>query len=188
MRILLAEDDPVAGQTLTAILTAQGHQVDAVYNGEDAWGLWRVARHRVVVSDWLMPTMDGLELCRRIRAQPPGPYTYFVMQTILKGLGNFLEAMQAGVDDFITKPIVPEELTARLNVAERILGLREQLLTLEGLLAMCSYCKRIRDTDGAWMPLERYVESRSPARFSHGVCEDCYQQYVRPQIDEAERR
>src|SRR3989442_7713337 len=86
-----------------------------------------------------------------------------MMQTIRTGLGNFLEAMQAGVDDFITKPIIPEELVARLNVAERILGLREELMTLEGLLAMCSYCKRIRDTDGAWTPLERYVEARSAA-------------------------
>jgi hypothetical protein len=105
-----------------------------------------------------MPVMDGIELCRKIRAQPPGPYTYFMMQTIRTGLDNFLQAMEAGVDDFITKPIVPEELLARLKVAERILGLREELMTLEGLLAMCSYCKRIRDTDGAWTPLERYVE------------------------------
>jgi CheY-like chemotaxis protein len=183
MRILLAEDDAVAGTTLTAILTAQGHDVESVENGIDAWGLWQVARHRVVVSDWLMPGMDGIELCRKIRGRPPGPYTYFVMQTIRTGLKNFLEAMRAGADDFITKPIVPEELVARLEVAERILGLREELLTLEGLLAMCSYCKRIRDTDGAWTTLERYVEARSTARFSHGVCEDCYQKYLKPQVD-----
>lgn len=185
MRILLAEDDPVAGQTLTAILTAQGHEVTAVETGIDAWGLWRVSRHRVIVSDWLMPAMDGIELCRKIRAQPPGPYTYFMMQTIRTGLDNFLEAMNAGVDDFITKPIVPAELLARLGVAERILGLREELMTLEGLLSICSYCKRIRDTDGAWTPLERYVEKRSGARFSHGVCEDCYEKHLKPQIDRA---
>ncbi len=136
MRILLAEDDAVAGRTLTAILTAQGHEVTAVDNGVDAWALWQVSRHRVIVSDWLMPAMDGIELCRKIRSRPPGPYTYFMMQTIRTGLGNFLEAMKAGVDDFITKPIIPEELVARLEVAERILGLREELMTLEGLLAM----------------------------------------------------
>lgn len=186
MRILLAEDDAVAGRTLTAILTAQGHEVTAVDNGVDAWGLWQVSKHRVILSDWLMPAMDGLELCRRIRARPPGPYTYFIMQTIRTGLNNFLEAMKAGVDDFITKPVVPEELIARLNVAERIMGLREELLTLEGLLAMCSYCKKTRDDDGVWVPLERYVEARSGARFSHGVCPDCYEQYLRPQIEGAE--
>ena len=182
MQILLAEDDAVAGRTLTAILTAQGHEVTAVDNGIDAWGLWQVAHHRIIVSDWLMPAMDGIELCRRIRARPPGPYTYFMMQTIRTGLGNFLEAMKAGVDDFITKPIIPEELVARLEVAERILGLREELMTLEGLLAMCSYCKRIRDTDGAWTPLERYVEARSAARFSHGVCPQCWEAHVGPEL------
>lgn len=184
MRILLAEDDAVAGQTLTAILTAQGHEVTAVENGIDAWGLWKVSHQRVIVSDWLMPAMDGIELCRKIRAQPPGPYTYFIMQTIRTGLGNFLEAMDAGVDDFITKPIVPEELKARLNVAERILGLREELMTLEGLLAICSYCKRIRETNGAWTSLERYVEARSGARFSHGVCEECYAKHLKPVLGE----
>ena len=183
MRILLAEDDAVVAGTLTAILTAQGHDVDAAANGIDALALWQVSGHRVIVSDWLMPAMDGLELCRRIRARPPGPYTYFMMQTIRTGLGNFLEAMKAGVDDFITKPIIPEELVARLEVAERILGLREELLTLEGLLAVCSYCKRIRDTNDQWMSLERYVETYSPARFSHGVCPDCYEKYLRSQVE-----
>ena len=183
MKILLAEDDAVAGRTLTAILTAQGHDVTAVDNGIDALGLWQVSQHRVIVSDWMMPAMDGLELCRKIRARPPGPYTYFVLQTIRTGLSNFLEAMRAGVDDFITKPVVPEELVARLEVAERILGLRAELTTLEGLLAICSYCKRIRDTDGAWMTLERYVEMHSPARFSHGVCPECSDKYLRSQLD-----
>src|SRR5258707_6369203 len=173
MRILLAEDDAVAGRTLTAIRQAQGHDVTAVENGVDAWGLWKVSRHRIIVSDWLMPAMDGIELCRKIRAQPPGPYTYFMMQTIRTGLGNFLQAMQAGVDDFITKPIIPEELVARLNVAERILGLREELMTLEGLLAMSSYCQRIRDTNGPWTALDGYGGARSAPRVSHGRCAKC---------------
>jgi DNA-binding response OmpR family regulator len=90
---------------------------------------------------------------------------------------------KAGADDFITKPVVPEELVARIEVAERILGLREELLTLEELLAMCSYCKRTRDANGAWMPLERYVEARSAARFSHDVCPDCYEKYLRAQVE-----
>src|SRR5258707_14027402 len=97
MRILLAEDDAVAGETLTAILTAKGHEVTAVDNGVDAWGLWLVAQHRVVVSDWLVPEMDGIELCRKNRLRPAGTDTYFMMQTIRTGVGNFLEAMPAAV-------------------------------------------------------------------------------------------
>ncbi|HEX4627486.1 MAG TPA: response regulator [Gemmatimonadales bacterium] len=183
MNILLAEDDAVAGRALRAILEAQGHGVDVAENGLEAWGLWQLTGHRIVVSDWLMPEMDGLELCRKIRRRTPPPYTYFVLQTIRSGLASFLEAMEAGVDDFITKPVAPEELVARLRVAERILGVREELLTLEGLLAICTYCKRLRDDHDTWIPLEQYVAAHSTAQFSHGVCPDCYEKYLRPQLE-----
>jgi hypothetical protein len=90
--------------------------------------------------------------------------------------------MDAGVDDFITKPVRAHELTARLRVAERILGLREELLALEGLLSVCSYCKRIRSADSSWGTLERYIERHSIAEFSHGVCPDCYEKHLKPQV------
>lgn len=182
MKILLVEDDAASRETLRAILEAQGHDVAVVEGGVEAWQLWQLTQRRIVVADWLMPDVDGLELCRRIRAHGPAPYTYFLLQTIRTGRGHFLEAMEAGVDDFITKPIVPEELIARLRVAERILGLRHELLALEGLLPICSYCKRLRDTDGRWMSLENYVEARSAAQFSHGVCPDCYETHLKPRV------
>ncbi len=69
---------------------------------------------------------------------------------------------------------------ARLRVAERILGLREELLTLEGLLSICSYCRRLKDAAGAWVPLERYVATSSSAQLTHGICPDCYERYVKP--------
>ncbi|PYO60495.1 MAG: response regulator [Gemmatimonadetes bacterium] len=184
MKVLLVEDEAASRQMLEAILAAQGHEVVPAENGAEAWGVWQITQHRVVVADWLMPQMDGLELCRRIRAHAQAPYTYFILETVRSGRGNFLEAMAAGVDDFITKPIFPDELIARLKVAERILGLRHELLTLEGLLAICSYCKRLRDEHGTWVPLERYVEGRSAAQFSHGICPDCYETHVRPYLRE----
>jgi phosphoserine phosphatase RsbU/P len=183
VKILLAEDEAVAREALGAVMTAAGHEVVPVSNGQEAWDRWIVARHRVVVADWLMPEMDGLELCRRIRSHTRAPYTYFILETIRSGRGNFLEAMQAGVDDFISKPIDPEELTARLNVAERILGLRAELIALEGLLPICSYCRRLREEGDQWVALEQYVEARSKAQFTHGVCPDCYDKYLRPVLD-----
>src|SRR2546422_9981759 len=105
MRILLAEDDAVAGRTLTAILTAQGHEVTAVDNGVDAWGLWQVARHREIGSDWLIPGVDGIELCRKIPARPPGPYTHLMKSTRRTGLRKFLGSRQAGAEDLIPEPI-----------------------------------------------------------------------------------
>ncbi len=90
--------------------------------------------------------------------------------------------MDAGADDFITKPIDLDELRARLKAAERILGLRTHVQHLEGLVPICAYCKRIRDAADKWEAIERYVEERSEAQFSHGSCPDCYKKHVRPQL------
>jgi DNA-binding response OmpR family regulator len=182
MRILLAEDDLVTRRTLAAILSAQGHDVTEAEDGSQAWGAWQLSAPRVVVADWLMPEMDGLELCRKIRATIERPYTYFILQTVREGRESYLEAMDAGVDDFITKPAGAPELTARLRVAARILGLREELLALEGLLSVCSHCKRIRSANDSWGSLESYVEQHSSAAFSHGVCPECYEKHWRPQV------
>ena len=183
MIILLAEDDPVARATLTAILQAQGHEVTQAEDGNQAWGMWQLSAPRVVVADWLMPEMDGLELCRKIRETPERPYTYFILETSRQGRDSYFEAMDAGIDDFITKPVRADELAARLRVAERIMGLRAELLALEGLLAVCSYCKRMRSAEGAWGSLERYIEQHSTAEFSHGVCPDCYEKHLKPQLE-----
>jgi DNA-binding response OmpR family regulator len=182
MMILLAEDDAVTRATLTAILTAQGHGVMQADDGDQAWGMWQLSAPRVVVADWLMPAVDGLELCRRIRTAHGRPYTYFILQTAREGRDSYFEAMDAGIDDFIAKPVRAEELAARLRVAERILGLRAELLALEGLLSVCSYCKRMRSADGAWGSLERYIEQHSKAEFTHGICPDCYEKHLKPQL------
>ncbi|HXM71170.1 MAG TPA: response regulator transcription factor [Thermoanaerobaculia bacterium] len=182
MHILVVEDDAVTRRMLTAVLAASGHTVTEAEDGNEAWGAWQLSAPRVVLSDWIMPNLDGLELCRRIRATNAPSYTYFILQTVRSGKASFLEAMDAGIDDFITKPVVPEELKARLRAAARILDLRQELWALEGLLAVCSLCKRIREADGRWDSLERYVEARSKAEFSHGFCPECYESRVRPQL------
>jgi len=183
MQILVVDDDAVTRTMLNALLAAGGHNVVLAEDGSEGWGAWQLSAPQVVVSDWLMPNLDGLELCRRIRAAPARSYTYFILQTVRSGRENFLEAMDAGADDFITKPVVPEELKARLRAAARILNLREELWTLEGLLSVCSYCKRIREPDGRWGSLERYIEERSKAQFSHGFCPECYETRVLPQLE-----
>jgi len=91
--------------------------------------------------------------------------------------------MRAGADDFLTKPVDADQLGARLTVAERILGLRRELQQLEGLLPICAYCKRIRDDQENWSSLEGYIEKRSEAQFSHGICPECYAKHIQPQLD-----
>jgi phosphoserine phosphatase RsbU/P len=183
MKILIAEDEPVSAKLLEATLKNLGHEVTKAANGAEAWDNWLLAQPRVVISDWQMPELEGVDLCRRIREKRGGRYTYFILLTARGGRESFLTAMDAGVDDFLSKPVDREELAARLTVAERILGLREELSALEGLLPICSYCKRIRDAEGAYGSLERYIEQRSGAEFSHGICPDCYEKHVRPQLE-----
>ena len=183
MNLLVAEDEAVARTLLRVILERAGHQPTLVADGSEAWTSWIAHRFRVVISDWSMPRMDGLEVCRRIRAVTGAPYTYFIMVTGRGGRENYLEAMSAGVDDFISKPVDADELLARLHVAQRVLGLHQTLTALEKLLPICSYCKRIRRETDRWQSLEQYVGEQAHAEFSHGVCPECYAKHVQPQID-----
>jgi CheY-like chemotaxis protein len=180
---LVVDDDAVSRALLRALVQGAGYEVTTAEHGREAWDALQVARIPVVVSDWYMPELDGPELCRRIRARPTEPYVYFILITAGGGKEQYLAGMDAGADDFITKPVDPDELRARLTVAQRILGLRRELQQLEGLLPICSYCKRIRDDGERWGPLESYIEKRSEAQFSHGICPDCYATYVQPQLD-----
>lgn len=182
MSVLIVDDDPVSLAQLSALARAAGCEVSVAQHGGEAWATLQIARIPVVISDWFMPELDGPELCRRIRGRRDEPYVYFVLVTSRGGKERYLAGMEAGADDFITKPVDPDELRARLKVAERILGLRRELQQLEGLLPICSYCKRIRDDRENWGSLEGYIEQRSEAQFSHGICPDCYKKYVEPQL------
>jgi len=181
--VLVVDDDPVAIAQLGAIAQAAGYDVKSAPNGREAWGLLQVARIPIVISDWYMPELDGPELCRRIRARTREPYIYFIMVTSRGGKQQYLAGMEAGADDFIAKPVDPDELRARLTVAERILGLRKELAQLEILLPICSYCKRIRNDSEEWEPLEAYIEAHFDRMLTHSICPDCYTKYVQPQLD-----
>lgn len=175
MKILIAEDDPVSRRMLETTLTKMGHEVRAAEGGKQAWDIFQAEYYPVAVSDWMMPDLDGLEVCRLTRATPRGHYTYIILLTALGGKTNYLEAIDAGADDFLTKPLDRDLLAARLRVAERILGLHQHIQQLEGLLPICCYCKRIRDEQGNWQVLEHYIERRSKAEFTHGICPTCYE-------------
>jgi len=183
MRILIVEDDFDARDMLKVMLRLDGHDVVAASNGGEGWDEFRKERFSVVISDWLMPDTDGLELCRRIRTSETTRYSYVILLTALHGKSRYLEAMGAGVDDFLSKPYDPDELRARLLVAERIVGLQDRVKRLEGVLPTCMYCKKIRDERNKWVHIEQYISQRTEACFSHGVCPDCYNDVVRPQLD-----
>jgi DNA-binding response OmpR family regulator len=188
MKVLVAEDDATARLFLVSALQGLGHVVTAVPDGREAWGAFQKAPFPVVVSDWVMPDIDGLELCRRIRETDRTRYTYLILLTSLDDRDHYREGMQAGADDFLTKPPDLETLQIRLRVAERIVGLQEEVRRLEGLLSICAYCKRIRDERQGWVRVEEYIEGRSDATFTHGICPECRDTIVRPEIDRIKRR
>jgi DNA-binding response OmpR family regulator len=182
MKILIAEDDKVARLLLKNMLESFGHEVVETDNGATAWERYSDEHHRLLIVDWMMPQLDGLELCRAVRAEQYPAYTYIIMLTVLGGKGCYLRAMDAGADDFISKPLDRDELAARVRVAERILGLHTEFKQLESLLPICSYCRKIRDPKDSWHDIEAYIANRTEASFTHGICPECYRSRIEPQI------
>jgi DNA-binding response OmpR family regulator len=184
MRILMVEDDPIASAVLKAALKSLGHDVRAVADGTAAWNFHATDPHPVIISDWMLPGMDGLELCRKVRAQR-GEYTYFILLSNLTSSGeNLDQAIAAGVDDFLSKPAKTAELRARLHVADRILGYATQVRQLQEILPICGYCRKIRDDQNYWSQVEDFLGREAGVNFSHGVCPDCYNRVLVPQLKE----
>jgi phosphoserine phosphatase RsbU/P len=178
LKILIAEDENVSRLVLQTSLKKCGHDVVAVENGRRAWEVFQQEYFPVVISDWLMPEMDGLDLFREIRRLRSDKYTYLILLTLLEGKTNYLEAMQAGADDFVTKPFDADQLTARIQVAQRILGLHTHVNQLEGLLPICCNCKKIRDAKGNWQRVENYIEVHFEVQFTHGYCPECFEKFM----------
>ncbi len=186
-RVLLAEDDPGSQMVLRSQLAKLAYEVVVASDGEEAWEKYQDIRPSLVITDWVMPRMDGLALSRRIRGAGGEGYTYIVVLTATEKAAGFGPAMEAGADDFITKPCDLAELSVRLRVAERILALQAHVAQLSGLIPICPRCKKMKDYQGAWHPAESYLSHRSEARFSHGICPGCYATIIQPQLDELKR-
>jgi len=127
MRVLIAEDDLISRRLLQSYLQKWGHEVVAVNDGSEAWRLFEQEAFPLVISDWMMPEMDGPELVRRIRDHSRPGYTYVILVTGRSQKEDVVAGIEAGADDFITKPFDRDELHARLRTGERI-------ITLEGKL------------------------------------------------------
>lgn len=127
MRILIAEDDAVSRTILQKTIEKYGHHCLVAKDGSQAWSLFQDTDVDVVISDWMMPGIDGIELCQRIRATPKQGYVYFVFLTARVDKEYLLMGMQAGADDYLTKPLDSAELQVRLMVAARITSLHQQL-------------------------------------------------------------
>lgn len=188
MQCLLVEDDKLNLILLQEFLTRIGHQVTAASSGEAAWEAFSTSPFPAVICDWDMPAMSGIDLCRKIRGMKGAQYPYFVLITSFQGDEKFHQAMDAGVDDFISKPIDLNLLSVRLKVAERILDFQGQIGMLKGLLPICMYCKKIRDDKEYWSTVETYFKLHAGADFTHSLCPDCISEKIKPQIEALRRQ
>jgi len=197
MKILIVEDDSTSRLILRSVLNKCGYEVVEAVDGEEAWDVLRGPdAPRLVIVDWIMPGMDGLELVRRVRSMAvcsdvkgsePGGRPYMIMLTSRDKKDDVIVGLDAGADDYLTKPFDPGELRARVAVGQRMVELEDGLVlkvrqlsqalddirTLQGILPICSFCKKIRDDQGYWNQVEAYISRHSHAQFSHSVCPEC---------------
>ena len=189
LRVVVADDDRVAAEILARTLRKWDFSPAVTSNGAEAWNALREGSGpTLAILDWMMPELDGPEVCRRVRREMPVGNMYMVLVTAREGRADLVAGLDAGADDYLVKPFDPEELRARVAVGVRILSLQERLAErvaelqtalanvkqLRGLLPICSYCKRIRGDDQYWQQVEGYIAEHSEAQFSHGICPTCY--------------
>lgn len=188
MRILIAEDDLVSRTLLVAVLIKAGHEVLETSNGGEAWeNLRQPDAPRLVVLDWMMPVMDGIEVVRRVRALEQEPPPYIIMLTAKGEKADMVAGLAAGANDYLAKPFDTGELLARIEVGRRMVEMQDilsakieelqralsEIKTLRGIVPICSSCKKIRDDQGYWNQVEVYVRNHTEASFSHGLCPEC---------------
>ncbi len=151
----------------------------------------------MALLDWQMPMMDGPEVCRSVRANPLRDSLHIILLTSVGGSQNIINGLRSGADDYVTKPFNRDELRARLDVGRRIVQLQHNLATrvkeledalahvkqLQGLLPICSYCKKIRNDRNYWQQVETFIHENSEAKFSHGICPDCYEKIIKPELN-----
>jgi phosphoserine phosphatase RsbU/P len=197
-RILVADDDPVSLRVLQKALEKWGHEVTVARDGTKAWQvLTRPEAPRMAILDWMMPGMDGPTICRRIQAVSSVPAPYLILLTARTDQIDVVAGLEAGANDYVTKPFYQAELRARVRVGVRILSLQDRLAErvrdlelalkqvkhLRGLLPICMYCKKIRKDEDYWQQVETYLSEHTEAEFSHGVCPECYEKVLKSQLE-----
>ena len=189
MKILIAEDDPVSRRLLEITLKKWGYEVIVCEEGGLALAkLLGADAPKIAILDWMMPELSGPEIAKKLREA--GKATHILLLTAKGEKQDIADGLMAGADDYVTKPFDSRELKARVHVAVRLVELQQALSdhvrqleealanvrTLQGMLPICMYCKKVRDDGNYWQQVETYVAKHSHAKFSHGICPDCFEQ------------
>ena len=192
MRVLVADDDLTSATVLARSLARWNLETVMAHDGEEAWRIIQEGGIAMAILDWMMPFADGPEICRRIRLDERHAHMHLILLTARDSRADVVAGLDAGADDYLIKPFDLEELRARVHVGIRVLGLQERLAArvaelqtalskvkqLSGLLPICSYCKRIRSDKNYWEKVDSYITEHTDAKFSHGICPQCYDTVV----------
>jgi DNA-binding response OmpR family regulator len=197
MTVLVADDHDVNRKLLRTLLSAEGYEVIEAADGNEALSFLKTATQPVVgLIDWEMPQVEGIEVCRQTRALNPETPLFLILVTVRDTKQDVVAGLQAGANDYITKPFDKTELLARVKIGSQMVELQQSLTQnvrelkealirvkqLSGLLPICSYCKKIRDDQNYWQQVEAYVGKHSEAQFSHSICPTCYEDIVKPEM------
>lgn len=197
IKVLVADDNFIALRLLAQLLSSWGYDVLTATDGEQALAQIETGEINIALLDWMMPKLDGLEVAHRVRELQADHYVYILVLTARDGAEDIVKGLEAGADDYLTKPFNEEELHSRLRSGERILRLEQSLkkrLTelqdamtnikqLKGLLPICMYCKKIRDDGDYWHQIENYIHEHTEAGFTHSICPDCRERIVKPMLE-----
>jgi DNA-binding response OmpR family regulator len=203
VKILVAEDDPVSRRALEVTLRRWGYEVVPAADGAQAWQIFQQAdAPRLALLDWIMPGLDGVEVCRQVRAQTQKPVSYLILLSAKSSTEDVVLGLESGADDYLAKPVELPELQARLKVGLRVLELQnaladrvrelqdalENVRQLQELLPICAYCKKVRNDQNYWQQVEAFLSARLDLRFSHSICPDCFETVVKPDLDKLASR
>jgi sigma-B regulation protein RsbU (phosphoserine phosphatase) len=202
VHVLIADDDRATAEALSRTLERWGFKVTVKHNGADAWEILRGPEApALAILDWMMPEIDGREVCRLVRQEAAHPNAYLILLTSRDSRTDIVAGLESGADDYLVKPFDPAELQARIHVGTRMLNLQDRLESrvkelqlalsevkqLSGLLPICSYCKRVRSDDNYWHQVDAYIAHHTDAKFSHGICPPCFDT-ISKEIDEYAKR
>lgn len=202
MRILIAEDDPTSRTMLAGVLRKAGHEVLEAWDGAEAWRLLsRPDAPALAILDWMMPELSGLDVVRGLREIRTERPNYVIILTAKSDKSDIIAGLEAGANDFLSKPFDAGELCARVEVGRQMLELQSaladkveelrlalnQIKTLHGILPICASCKRIRDDQGYWSQVESYLSEHTDVTFSHSLCPGCVRRLYPDFVDEKDK-
>lgn len=171
--ILIVDDNTQNIQVLAKILEEAGYDLAVAMNGEEALEFLDRESPDMILLDVMMPGMDGFEVCRRIKRQEHCADIPVIFLTARGETDDIVKGFDAGGVDYVIKPFNNRELLARVKTHVELLRSRREISELQGIIPICSSCKKVRDDEGFWQLVEQYVETRSDATFSHSLCPNC---------------